>query len=89
VLSRLIFGARVSMIVGLTAVLVAGVIGTLLGILSGYLGGWADQVVMRVTDTWLALPALTFAIFLAAIVGQANSISSSSWAWSTGPATPA
>jgi peptide/nickel transport system permease protein len=72
VLSRLIFGARVSMIVGLTAVLVAGVIGTLLGILSGYLGGWADQVVMRVTDTWLALPALTFAIFLAAIVGPSE-----------------
>ena len=72
VLSRLIFGARVSMIVGLTAVLVAGVIGTLLGILSGYLGGWADQVVMRITDTWLALPALTFAIFLAAIVGPSE-----------------
>jgi peptide/nickel transport system permease protein len=43
-----------------------------LGILSGYLGGWADQVVMRVTDTWLALPALTFAIFLAAIVGPSE-----------------
>ena len=68
-LSRLIFGARVSMIVGFTAVLVAGGIGTLLGILSGYLGGWVDQVIMRITDTWLALPALTFAIFLAAIVG--------------------
>jgi len=72
VLSRLIYGARVSMVVGITAVLVAGGIGTLLGILSGYLGGWADQVVMRVTDTWLALPALTFAIFLAAIVGPSE-----------------
>jgi peptide/nickel transport system permease protein len=69
VLSRLIFGARVSMVVGFTAVLVAGVIGTVLGIVSGYLGGWVDQVIMRITDTWLALPALTFAIFLAAIVG--------------------
>ena len=69
VLSRLIFGARVSMVVGIMAVLVAGVLGTALGILSGYLGGWVDQVIMRVTDTWLALPALTFAIFLAAIVG--------------------
>jgi peptide/nickel transport system permease protein len=72
VLSRLIFGARVSMIVGITAVLFAGSIGTLLGIVSGYLGGWADQVVMRVTDAWLALPALTFAIFLAAIVGPSE-----------------
>lgn len=69
VLSRLIFGARVSVVVGFTAVIFAGVIGTALGILSGYLGGWVDQVIMRLTDTWLALPALTFAIFLAAIVG--------------------
>ncbi len=69
VLSRLIFGARVSMVVGFTAVIFAGVVGTVLGILAGYLGGWADQVIMRITDAWLALPGLTFAIFLAAIVG--------------------
>jgi len=69
VLSRLIFGARVSMVVGFTAVIFAGVIGTVLGIMAGYLGGWVDQVIMRLTDAWLALPALTFAIFLAAIVG--------------------
>src|SRR6478752_2304705 len=69
VLSRLIFGARVSMVVGFTAVIFAGVIGTVLGILAGYIGGWVDQVIMRITDAWLALPALTFAIFLAAIVG--------------------
>jgi len=72
VLSRLIFGARVSVIVGFTAVIFAGVLGTSLGILSGYLGGWVDQLIMRVTDTWLALPALTFAIFLAAIVGPSE-----------------
>jgi peptide/nickel transport system permease protein len=72
VLARLIFGTRVSMVVGFTAVVVAGVLGTVLGILSGYLGGWVDQVIMRLTDTWLALPALTFAIFLAAIVGPSE-----------------
>jgi len=72
VLSRLIFGARVSMVVGFTAVIFAGVIGTTLGILAGYLGGWVDQVIMRVTDAWLAFPALTFAIFLAAIVGPSE-----------------
>ena len=72
VLARLIFGARVSIVVGFTAVIVAGVLGTTLGILSGYLGGWVDQVIMRLTDTWLALPALTFAIFLAAIVGPSE-----------------
>ncbi|HTI52756.1 MAG TPA: ABC transporter permease [Verrucomicrobiae bacterium] len=72
VLSRLIFGARVSIVVGFTAVLFAGVIGTGLGILSGYLGGWVDQVIMRVTDAWLAIPALTYAIFLAAVVGPSE-----------------
>ncbi len=72
VLSRLIFGARVSMVVGFMAVIFAGVVGTTLGIVSGYLGGWVDQVIMRLTDTWLALPALTFAIFLAAIVGPSE-----------------
>ena len=69
VLSRLIFGARVSLVVGFMAVIFAGCVGTFLGILSGYLGGWVDQVIMRITDAWLALPGLTFAIFLAAIVG--------------------
>jgi peptide/nickel transport system permease protein len=69
VVSRLIFGARVSIVVGFTAVIFAGVLGTGLGILSGFLGGWVDQIIMRVTDAWLALPALTFAIFLAAVIG--------------------
>src|SRR5258707_12604854 len=68
-LSRLIFGARVSLIVGVAGTLVAGSIGTALGILAGYLGGWVDQVIMRVTDAWLALPALVFAIFLATMLG--------------------
>jgi peptide/nickel transport system permease protein len=69
VLSRLIFGARVSLLVGLMGTLVAGGLGTALGILSGYLGGWVDQVVMRFTDAWLALPSLVFAIFLATMLG--------------------
>src|SRR6516225_11788898 len=68
-LSRLIFGARVSLIVGIMGTIVAGSIGTTLGILAGYLGGWVDQVIMRVTDAWLALPAIVFAIFLATMVG--------------------
>ena len=69
VLSRLIFGARVSLIVGVVGTIVAGSIGTTLGMLAGYLGGWVDQVVMRITDAWLALPAIVFAIFLATMVG--------------------
>ena len=69
ILSRLIYGARVSLIVGLMGTLVAGAIGTALGILAGYVGGWVDQIIMRVTDAWLALPAIVFAIFLAAMFG--------------------
>src|SRR5919206_519514 len=72
VLSRLLFGARVSLVVGFTAVIVAGILGITLGITAGYLGGWVDEVIMRLTDTWLALPALTFAIFLAAVMGPSE-----------------
>ena len=69
VLSRLIYGARVSLLVGVTGTAVAGGIGLLLGVIAGYLGGWVDQAVMRLTDAWLALPFLMFAIFLAALLG--------------------
>ncbi len=69
VLSRLIYGARVSLMVAATGTVVAGGIGMLLGILAGYLGGWVDQTIMRLTDAWLALPSLMFAIFLAALLG--------------------
>jgi peptide/nickel transport system permease protein len=68
-LSRLIHGARVSLVVGITGTIVAGGVGMLLGVLAGYFGGWIDQVVMRLTDAWLALPSLMFAIFLAALLG--------------------
>ena len=68
ILSRLIHGTRVSLIVGLVGTLAAGMIGTTLGIIAGYLGGWWDQIIMRVTDAWLALPSLIFAIFLASVL---------------------
>jgi peptide/nickel transport system permease protein len=68
ILSRLIYGARISLIVGVTASLFAGIVGTTLGILSGFRGGWIDQVIMRLTDSWLALPGVTFAILLAVLI---------------------
>jgi peptide/nickel transport system permease protein len=68
ILSRLIFGSRISLVVAVTAVLFAGIVGTTLGILSGFIGKWVDQVIMRLTDAWLALPAVSFAILLAALV---------------------
>src|SRR5256712_10222183 len=69
ILSRLIHGARVSLIVGLMGTLVAGSIGTALGILSGYVGGGVGQVILRGADARLARPALGVAVLLAARAG--------------------
>ena len=69
ILSRVIYGARVSLIIGLVGTFAAGAIGVTLGMLAGYMGKWWDQVIMRITDAWLALPTLIFAIFLASIRG--------------------
>jgi peptide/nickel transport system permease protein len=72
VVSRLIFGARISLVVAFTVALVAATIGTWVGIVSGYFGRWVDQVIMRFVDAWLALPAISFAIFLAVLLGPSE-----------------
>ncbi len=69
VLSRLIYGAQISLLVALTGTIVAGAIGTLLGVIAGYLGGWWDQIIMRITDAWLTLPSLVFAILISSVRG--------------------
>jgi peptide/nickel transport system permease protein len=69
VLSRLMYGARISLVVALTGTIVAGAIGTLIGILAGYMGRWWDQILMRITDAWLTLPSLVFAILLSSVRG--------------------
>jgi peptide/nickel transport system permease protein len=71
-LTRLIYGARISVIVAFTTAVVAGALGTGIGILSGYLGGWVDQIIMRIVDAWIAIPALVFAIFLAVLLGPSE-----------------
>ena len=65
VFSRVVFGARVSLQVGIVTVGMAIVVGTLIGSIAGYLGGWVDNVLMRIMDVLLAFPALVLAIFLA------------------------
>ena len=65
VFSRVVFGARVSLQVGIVTVGMAIVVGTLIGSIAGYLGGWIDNVLMRIMDVLLAFPALVLAIFLA------------------------
>jgi peptide/nickel transport system permease protein len=72
ILSRLLYGARISLVVGFTAAVVAGALGTAVGIVSGYFGRWVDQVIMRVVDAWIALPAISFAIFLAVLLGPSE-----------------
>jgi len=70
ILSRLIYGSRVSLVVGLSTVILASLIGSLLGAAAGYFGGWFDALVMRVVDIWMAFPSLLLAIALGAALGQ-------------------
>ena len=69
VLSRLIYGAQISLLVGFAAVMIAMIIGSLLGILAGYLGGWFDQVVMGMVDVMLSFPTLLLGLMVAAMLG--------------------
>ncbi|MFE5158876.1 ABC transporter permease [Streptomyces sp. NPDC056697] len=69
-LSRVIYGARVSLLVGAGAALLAGVIGTGVGLASGYFGGWADRVLMRLADVQLAFPALLLALAIVGFLGS-------------------
>ncbi|MFT4063490.1 ABC transporter permease [Paraburkholderia sp.] len=69
VLSRLIYGARISLLVGFLAVLIAMVVGSSLGILAGYLGGWVDQLVMGLVDVLLSFPTLLLGLMVAAMLG--------------------
>lgn len=69
VLSRVIYGARVSMTTGVLIVAVSLLVGLPVGLLAGYFGGWADEGLMRVTDVFLAFPALLLAVLLAAALG--------------------
>ena len=68
-LSRVIYGARVSLYVGVASVSLAIIAGTLIGAISGYAGGWIDNVVMRIMDIMLAFPSLLLAIAIVAILG--------------------
>jgi len=69
ILSRVIYGARVSLLVGFVATLVSAVAGVLIGLLAGYLGGAVDNLVMRIADAFMCLPYLIFVLALAAALG--------------------
>lgn len=71
-LSRLIYGARVSLTVGLIVVGIAGTIGVTLGAISGYYGGWIDEIIMRLVDVIYAFPFLVLAIAVVAILEESS-----------------
>jgi len=67
--SRLLYGARLSLMVGFSTVTFAIIIGTVLGALAGYFGGWIDNLIMRVMDVLLAFPSLLLAIAIVTVLG--------------------
>jgi peptide/nickel transport system permease protein len=69
VFSRVVWGSRVSLAVGLISVVFSSVMGTLFGLVSGYAGGWVDNVIMRLMDVLLAFPSLLLAIAIVTVLG--------------------
>jgi peptide/nickel transport system permease protein len=69
VLSRLIFGARISLMVGVGVIVVAGTVGTMAGLVSGYYGGRVDDIIMRIVDTQTAFPGLLLALVIITMIG--------------------
>jgi len=68
-LSRLIYGARASVSVGISAVLLSSIVGTILGLLAGYFGGICDTIIMRTVDGFMAVPSLLIALFVLFVIG--------------------
>ena len=69
ILSRVLYGGRISLQVGVVSIAIAAVLGTLLGLVAGYLGGWVDGAIMRFTDMLLAFPGLLLALGVVALLG--------------------
>jgi peptide/nickel transport system permease protein len=69
ILSRVIYGARISLTAGLAAVAIATAVGTLVGVVAGYFGRWPDSVLMRLMDVILAFPSILLAIVIVSILG--------------------
>lgn len=69
ILSRIIYGTQVSLLVGITSVVIAGIIGAIMGLISGYYGGFIDTVVMRLVDAFLAIPGILITLVILSIVG--------------------
>lgn len=69
VFSRIVYGSRISLVVGLASVVISLIIGVLVGLVSGYFGGKIDMFIQRIMDAIMAVPALILALFIAALLG--------------------
>jgi peptide/nickel transport system permease protein len=88
IMSRVLFGARVSPVIAAVVLVIACAVGVPLGLAAGFLGGWADEVIMRVTDVFLAFPPLLLALALAAVLPASLTsvtiaIAATWWPWYT------
>lgn len=69
ILSRIIYGARVSLVIGFATVIISAILGLVLGVTAGYVGGWVGDLIMRFADVQLAFPFILLAISIVAVIG--------------------
>ncbi len=69
VFARILFGTRISLLVGVVAVLVSATMGTIIGLIAGYLGSWQEYITMRVMDVLFSFPSIVLAILIVSIIG--------------------
>ncbi|MWV39778.1 ABC transporter permease [Natrialba sp. INN-245] len=86
IFSRILFGARISLLLGVTVLSIAVTIGVTLGLIAGYLGGWPNMVIMRTTDVFLSIPPILLALAVNAALGQSLwytmiALSFAWWTW--------
>lgn len=69
ILSRIIYGSQISLVVGVASVILAGIIGIFIGLVSGFYGGFLDNILMRIVDSFLAIPTILFALVILTVFG--------------------
>nr|WP_246132159.1 ABC transporter permease [Paenibacillus hemerocallicola] len=69
VLSRILYGSKISLIVGICSVVISGTIGVILGLVAGYYGRWIDSIIMRIIDAFLAIPTILLLLLVLAVLG--------------------
>ena len=79
ILSALIYGARISLVVGLVSVVLSVVVGVLLGLLAGFWGGWLDAFLMRVCDVMLSFPPILVALLIAGVGARCSPMRTTRW----------